>query len=75
MIKFLRYFLPVVVLAIGLFAIGVVIHTVNEAGGVNTIGQFLLVLVILLFFVAVTLGAAITVWEEAIIYEKDHDLD
>lgn len=73
MIKFLRYFLPLVVLAIGTFAIGVVIHTVNEAGGVTTIGQFLLVAVILIFFAGVTLAAAHTVWEEAIIYENDHD--
>lgn len=73
MIKFLRYFLPVVVLSIGIFAIAVVINMVNEAGGVNTIGQFLLVGAILIFFAGVTLGAAITVWEEAIIYENDHD--
>lgn len=73
MIKFLRYFLTVVVLAIGTFAIAVVINMVNEAGGVTTIGQFLLVGAILIFFAGVTLGAAITVWEEAIIYENDHD--
>ena len=73
MIKFLRYFLPLVVLAIGIFAIAIVINMVNEAGGVNTIGQFLLVGAILIFFAGVTLGAAITVWEEAIIYENDHD--
>lgn len=71
MIKFLRYFLPVVVLAIGTYGIAIVISMVNEAGGVNTIGQFLIVLAIILFFVAVTLGAAITVWEEAIIYDDD----
>lgn len=73
MIKFLRYFLPVVVLAIGAFSIAVVIDTVNEHGGVNTIGQFLLVAAILIFFAAVTISAAYTVWEEAIIYDNDHD--
>jgi hypothetical protein len=71
MIKFLRYFLTVVVLAIGTFAIAIVINMVNEAGGVTTIGQFLLVGAILIFFAGVTLGAAITVWEEAIIYDDN----
>ena len=73
MIKFLRYFLPVVVLAIGTYAIAIVINMVNEAGGVTTIGQFLLVAAILIFFAGVTLAAAHTVWEEAIIYDNDHD--
>jgi hypothetical protein len=72
MIKFLRYFLPLVVLAIGTFAIAIVINMVNEAGGVNTIGQFLLVSAILIFFAGVTLTAAHTVWEEAIFYDDEN---
>jgi len=71
MIKFLRYFLPLVVLAIGIFAIGVVIHTVNEAGGVTTIGQFLLVAAILIFFAGVAITAAYTLWEEAIVHDDN----
>ena len=72
MIKFLRYFLPLVVLAIGTYAIAIVINMVNEAGGVTTIGQFLLVAAILIFFAGVTLTAAYTVWEEAIFYDDEN---
>ena len=72
MIKFLRYFLPLVVLAIGPYGIAIVIDQVNQAGGVNTIGQFLLLTAILIFFAGVTLTAAYTVWEEAIFYDDEN---
>ena len=71
MIKFLRYFLPLVVLAIGTYAIAIVINMVNEAGGVTTIGQFLLVAAILTFFAGVAITAAYTLWEEAIVHQGD----
>ena len=71
MIKFLRYLLPLVVLAIGTYGIAIVINMVNEAGGVTNIGQFLLVAAILIFFAGVTLTAAYTVWEEAIFYDDN----
>ena len=72
MIKFLRYFLPLVVLAIGIYGIAIVIDQVNPAGGVNTVGQFLLLTAILIFFAGVTLTAAYTLWEEAIIYDDEN---
>ena len=71
MIKFLRYTLPLVPLSVGLWAIIYFIREVNRHGGVTTIGQFLLVAAILIFFAGVAITAAYTLWEEAIIHQGD----